>query len=128
MTFVREFFFMAETLGSLLRGGRQRLGLTQLELVEALRRRMGDDAPSRPAYAHIEQERTTWASPELFNALGELLGISPVRLARAAGLQGSDEPSDIPENLLWVVSQLDESGLDMIEGVATLLLREHRKR
>lgn len=108
--------------------GEWRLGplLSQLrgDMSQAeLARRIG---LSRERVSQIERGEPKWPNVEHFNAMAEVFDVPVSRLLRAAG--ANIQPADIPDDLAWVATQLDEDGQEQLVELGHALLRHHRRQ
>lgn len=121
---VNTFLTKVEQSGSV---GRWYLGplLKQLrgDMSQAeLARRIGW---SRERISQLEGGRTPWPSVETFNALARELNVPVTTLLRAAG---ADIPEERDEELIWIISQLNERGRELLRTLGHALLPEYRDR
>ena len=81
---------------------------------------------TRERMGQIERGRVPWPAPDLFNALARELGVPVTTLLRAGGADIPDDSTS--EELAWIISQLDDSGRELLADVGHGLLRRRLRR
>jgi transcriptional regulator with XRE-family HTH domain len=81
---------------------------------------------SRERISQLESGATRWPGAEVFNDLSRALDVPVEELLSAGGIQLTS--SDIPEEVSWLVDQLDDEGIDLLCQLGRALLPRYRRR
>ncbi len=102
-------------LGTFIQDTRERRALSQYELAQLI-------GVTRGVVGHIETGRQAWVGAEMFNSLARALEVPVTDLLRAGGIE---LPSGRNDQIAWLVSQLDDEGLEYLADLGRALLRRH---
>lgn len=80
---------------------------------------------SRERMGQIERGRVKWPDVDIFNALAIELEVPTTRLLRAAG---ANIPESRDEDLEWLISQLNDRGIELLTTLGRALLPDYRDR